>query len=87
MRVTQMRVDVSTRITSAPRFASWSVQCGPAQTQVKSATRMPSAARDSCRALGFQRRDVDAERGQDFVGVLPERRAPAGGSSHGVARI
>src|SRR5207245_2771837 len=43
MRVTQIRVVVSTRITSAPRCASWSVQNGPAHTQVKSATRMPAS--------------------------------------------
>src|SRR5947207_7946617 len=42
-RVTQSRVAVSTRITSAPRWASWSVQNGPAHTQVKSATRMPAS--------------------------------------------
>src|SRR5512146_1194667 len=42
-RVTQGRVRVSTRMTSAPRWASWSVQYGPAQTQVKSAILTPSS--------------------------------------------
>ena len=41
--MTQSRVAVSTRITSAPRWASWSVQNGPAHTHVKSATRMPAS--------------------------------------------
>src|SRR5271155_156630 len=43
IRVTHGRVLVSIRITSAPRCASCRVQYGPAHTQLKSATRIPSS--------------------------------------------
>ena len=74
------RSRVSTRITSAPRWASCSVQNGPAHTQVKSATRMPaSGARRLIarrpRRSGSRRRPRPR---QDLVGVLPE---PRGGTA------
>ena len=88
MRVTHGRVRVSMRITSAPRWASWSVQYGPAQTQVKSATRMPSSGGFAIvdnhvtsllrSAQLVDPRQLQTEpRAENFVVMLPERRRRA----------
>jgi hypothetical protein len=51
-RVTSPRVEVSTRITSAPRWASCIAANGPAHTQVRSMTRTPARGRSLAGAAG-----------------------------------
>ena len=79
-----MRVAHSTRITSAPRCASWSVQNGPAHTQVKSATRMPASGVPSSSALAPSSRATPISASTSAV------CSPSDGagrrSAHGVAR-
>ena len=80
-RVTQSRVAVSMRITSAPRCASWSVQNGPAHTHVKSATRRPASG---ARRTITRRRRPPPRRGRPRPAPRPcagRGRGQGGGSA------